>query len=82
MTHIEKITNAKIRLIVAQQALTAEVAAAFPKGCTISVCLGKANIVATVEGHQTGHNAGQIFVKNQRTGKYRRFHVLCNEPRV
>lgn len=80
MTHIEKITAARAKLKAAQDELTKSVADAFPKGCSISVWLGRANIVATVEAHSTGKDAGCLCVKNQRTGKTRRFHVLYNEP--
>ena len=80
MNHIDKIVQARSNVKAAQDALTKAVADAFPKGCAISVSLGKANICANVEAHGSDHHAGELTVKNQRTGKRRTFHVLFHQP--
>lgn len=80
MKPIEKIAQARAQIQAAQVAMTKAVEEAFPKGCSVSVCLGRANIVATVESYGSDQNAGYIQVRNQRTGRVRFFHVLCDWP--
>lgn len=80
MTAHEKIIKASEATKAAQKAYTQAVMDAYPVGCRISVWLGRANIVATVQSHGSAQNAGYLYVQNDKTGKDRSLHVLSDTP--
>lgn len=68
----------------ATEALCAGVAELFPVGCVVEATIGRATFRAEVVSHAVVCNyyAGSMWVRNLKTGSYRRVYPTCDSHNV